>query len=138
MSEQQTAAVPAPAEQAVPAEPAEAPSPPPPRPCRRPRPPRRALRAVARWTVALLVFGGLGTGTALAITSAERTDVPGLATESDGRWDYPKLSLPRCRPARPARSPTPTPRRSTTRTCGSCCCPLRRDPPRTRRSTAAG
>ncbi|MFE7778902.1 hypothetical protein ACFU5O_34505 [Streptomyces sp. NPDC057445] len=55
---------------------------------------RRVLRAVARWTVAALVCGGLGAGTALGITSMERTDVPGLATESDGRWDYPKLSLP--------------------------------------------
>ncbi|SCE41484.1 hypothetical protein [Streptomyces sp. DvalAA-19] len=68
-----------------------------------PRPPRRALRAVARWTAAVLVFGGLGTGTALAITSAERGDVPGLATEDDGRWAYPKLSLP----ALPAGSPRP-------------------------------
>ncbi|MFD7444570.1 hypothetical protein [Streptomyces sp. NPDC059909] len=55
---------------------------------------RRVLRAVARWTVAVLVCGGLGAGTALGITSMERTDVPGLATKSDGRWDYPKLSLP--------------------------------------------
>ncbi|WP_345982797.1 hypothetical protein [Streptomyces sp. DSS69] len=68
-----------------------------------PRPPRRALRAVARWTAAVLVFGGLGTGTALAITSAERGDVPGLATEGDGRWAYPELSLP----ALPAGSPRP-------------------------------
>ncbi|MEV4875860.1 hypothetical protein [Streptomyces cyaneofuscatus] len=68
-----------------------------------PPPSRRALRAVARWTAALLVFGGLGTGTALAITSAERTDVPGLATEGDGRWEYPELSLP----ALPAGSPRP-------------------------------
>lgn len=68
-----------------------------------PRPPRRALRAVARWAVALLVFGGLGTGTALAITSAERGDVPGLTTQGDGRWEYPKLSLP----ALPAGSPRP-------------------------------
>ncbi|MYT37949.1 hypothetical protein GTY66_18110 [Streptomyces sp. SID8356] len=67
------------------------------------RAPRRALRAVARWTAAVLVFGGLGTGTALAITSAERGDVPGLATEDDGRWAYPKLSLP----ALPAGSPRP-------------------------------
>ncbi|MEV6857127.1 hypothetical protein AB0M89_25385 [Streptomyces microflavus] len=95
MSEQQTAAVPAPAEPVVPAEPVEVPEPTAaPAVPEAPRPPRRALRAVARWTGALLVFGGLGTGTALAITSAERTDVPGLATESDGRWDYPKLSLP--------------------------------------------
>jgi hypothetical protein len=55
---------------------------------------RRVLRAVARWTVAVLVCGGLGAGTAVGVTSMERTDVPGLATENDGRWDYPKLSLP--------------------------------------------
>ncbi|HEY9372227.1 hypothetical protein, partial [Streptomyces sp.] len=59
-----------------------------------PKPPRRALRAVLRWTAAVLVCGGLGTGTAMGITAMERTDVPGLATESDGRWAYPKLSLP--------------------------------------------
>ncbi|MFD3740666.1 hypothetical protein [Streptomyces sp. NPDC058629] len=103
MNEQQSA-VPAPAEPTAPVEPAlpAAPTPSPAVP-EAPRPPRRALRAVARWTVALLVFGGLGTGTALAITSAERTDVPGLATEGDGRWDYPKLSLP----ALPAGAPRP-------------------------------
>ncbi|MGW1407943.1 hypothetical protein [Streptomyces sp. NPDC002403] len=68
-----------------------------------PKPPRRVLRAVARWTVAALVLGGFGAGTAFGITSMERTDVPGLATESDGRWDYPELSLP----ALPAGSPRP-------------------------------
>lgn len=68
-----------------------------------PKPPRRVLRAVARWTAAVLVCGGLGAGTAAGITSMERTDVPGLATESDGRWDYPELSLP----ALPAGSPRP-------------------------------
>ncbi|WP_406428134.1 hypothetical protein OHA59_20710 [Streptomyces sp. NBC_01589] len=68
-----------------------------------PKPHRRVLRAVARWTAAVLVLGGLGTGTALGITSMERTDVPGLATEGDGRWDYPELSLP----ALPAGSPRP-------------------------------
>ncbi|MBO0917740.1 hypothetical protein [Streptomyces laculatispora] len=68
-----------------------------------PRPPRRVLRAVARWTVAVLVLGGLGAGTAYAITSAERTDVPGLATKGDGRWDFPRLSLP----ALPAGAPRP-------------------------------
>ncbi|MFF6774427.1 hypothetical protein ACFY8W_12770 [Streptomyces sp. NPDC012637] len=55
---------------------------------------RRVLGAVARWAAAVVVCGGLGAGTAAAITSMERTDVPGLATESDGRWAYPKLSLP--------------------------------------------
>ncbi|MEU9318912.1 hypothetical protein [Streptomyces sp. NPDC048295] len=68
-----------------------------------PKPPRRVLRAVARWTVAALVLGGLGAGTAFGITSMERTDVPGLATGSDGRWDYPELTLP----ALPAGSPRP-------------------------------
>ncbi|MFJ8888027.1 hypothetical protein ACIRJR_32125 [Streptomyces sp. NPDC102402] len=68
-----------------------------------PRPPRRILRAVLRWTAALLVLGGLGAGTAAGITSMERTDVPGLATRDDGRWDYPRLSLP----ALPAGAPRP-------------------------------
>ncbi|MFE6978046.1 hypothetical protein [Streptomyces sp. NPDC057682] len=68
-----------------------------------PRPPRRALRAVARWTAAVLVFGAFGAGTAYALASADRGDVPGLATESDGRWDYPRLSLP----ALPAGAPRP-------------------------------
>ncbi|MGX1886424.1 hypothetical protein [Streptomyces sp. NPDC055287] len=66
-------------------------------------PPRRVLRAVARWTAAVLVCGGLGTGTAFAIAGLERADVPGLATEHDGRWDYPALSMP----ALPAGSPRP-------------------------------
>ncbi|MFI8999094.1 hypothetical protein [Streptomyces sp. NPDC053541] len=55
---------------------------------------RRVLAGVLRWAAAVVVCGGLGAGTAAAITSMERTDVPGLATASDGRWTYPKLSLP--------------------------------------------
>ncbi|MFD8010233.1 hypothetical protein [Streptomyces sp. NPDC058955] len=55
---------------------------------------RRVLWAVARWTAAVVVLGGVGAGTALGITSLDRDEVPGLATESDGRWDYPALSLP--------------------------------------------
>ncbi|PVE08227.1 hypothetical protein [Streptomyces scopuliridis] len=68
-----------------------------------PRPPRRVLRAVARWTAAVVVFAGLGTGAAYGISSMERSDVPGLATRDDGRWDYPRLSLP----ALPSGSPRP-------------------------------
>ncbi|MGW7428955.1 hypothetical protein ACWGIN_05335 [Streptomyces sp. NPDC054861] len=64
---------------------------------------RRVLWAVARWTAAVLVCGGLGAGTAYGIASMERTDVPGLATESDGRWEYPRLTLP----ALPEGSPRP-------------------------------
>ncbi|MFG3528648.1 hypothetical protein ACGF8B_18125 [Streptomyces sp. NPDC047917] len=87
----------------VPAPAPEAPAEATPVPPQAPNPPRRVLRAVARWTAAALVLGGLGAGTAFGITSMERTDVPGLATESDGRWDYPRLGLP----ALPAGSPRP-------------------------------
>ncbi|MFB7937700.1 hypothetical protein [Streptomyces sp. NPDC056049] len=70
---------------------------------RRPRKPRRVLWGIVRWTAALLVCGGAGAGAALGITAMERTEVPGLATESDGRWEYPELSLP----ALPAGAPRP-------------------------------
>ncbi|AJF66406.1 hypothetical protein SVTN_20525 [Streptomyces vietnamensis] len=64
---------------------------------------RRVLWAVARWTAALVVCGGVGAGTAMGITALDRNDVPGLATESDGRWEYPQLRLP----ALPADRPRP-------------------------------
>ena len=41
--------------------------------------------------------------TLAGITASSRTDVPGLSTQDDGRWDYPKLSLP----ALPADAPRP-------------------------------
>ncbi|MFI7410416.1 hypothetical protein ACIBU0_17315 [Streptomyces sp. NPDC049627] len=63
---------------------------------------RRVLRAVGRWTAAVTVFGVLGAGTAYGITRMERTDVPGLATESDGRWAYPELTRPPLPAGRPA------------------------------------
>lgn len=68
-----------------------------------PRPPRRVLRAVLRWSAAVVVFATVGAGTAYGIAGMERTDVPGLATESDGRWEYPTL----VRPPLPAGSPAP-------------------------------
>ncbi|MFD3567707.1 hypothetical protein [Streptomyces sp. NPDC058667] len=55
---------------------------------------RPLLMGIARWTAAVLVCGGVGAGTAMGITAMERTEVPGLATETDGRWEYPKLALP--------------------------------------------
>ncbi|MEU6546542.1 hypothetical protein [Streptomyces sp. NPDC046859] len=64
---------------------------------------RRVLRAVLRWTAAVAVFAAVGAGTAYGIAGMERTDVPGLATESDGRWDYPTLT----RPPLPKGSPRP-------------------------------
>ncbi|MBT3154488.1 hypothetical protein HTV45_27070 [Streptomyces sp. CHD11] len=64
---------------------------------------RRVLRAALRWTAAVVVFVAAGAGTAYGITRMERTDVPGLATESDGRWDYPRL----VKPPLPSGSPGP-------------------------------
>ncbi|MFF4973259.1 hypothetical protein [Streptomyces sp. NPDC001083] len=66
----------------------------PPAPVRKDRKDRRVLRAVLRWTVATVVFAAAGTSAAYGITRMDRTDVPGLATETDGRWDYPTISLP--------------------------------------------
>ncbi|MFE3599855.1 hypothetical protein [Streptomyces sp. NPDC059142] len=74
-----------------------------PAPVQAPRPPRRALRAVGRWAVAVAVFAGLGTGAAYGVSGMERTDLPGLSTRGDGRWDYPRLTLP----ALPSGSPRP-------------------------------
>ncbi|KOG09729.1 MULTISPECIES: hypothetical protein [Streptomyces] len=88
MTEQQTvtvADVAEPAPEPV-AEPAPAPT--------APRRSRRVLWAVARWTATVVVCGGVGAGTAMGITALDREDVPGLATESDGRWEYPQLKLP--------------------------------------------
>lgn len=64
---------------------------------------RRVLRAVLRWTAAVVVFGALAGATAYGVTEQKRTDLPGLATASDGRWDYPEL----VRPPLPKGSPGP-------------------------------
>ncbi|WP_371548287.1 hypothetical protein [Streptomyces sp. NBC_00554] len=64
---------------------------------------RRVLRAVLRWTAAVVVFAAVGTSAAYGITRMERTDVPGLATEPDGRWEYPTIS----KPPLPSGSPGP-------------------------------
>ncbi|MFC9588076.1 hypothetical protein ACFVJ8_35315 [Streptomyces yangpuensis] len=68
-----------------------------------PAPPkdRRVLFAALRWTAAVAVFAAVGTGVAYGITVPERTDIPGLATEDDGRWTFPKLSQPALPPGAP-------------------------------------
>ncbi|MFI7383542.1 hypothetical protein [Streptomyces sp. NPDC049813] len=69
-----------------------------------PAPPtRRVLRAVLRWSAAVVVFAVVAGGTAYGITQQKRSDLPGLATESDGRWEYPVLT----RPALPKGAPRP-------------------------------
>ncbi len=64
---------------------------------------RRTLSTALRWVAAVAVFAAVGASTAYGITRMERTDVPGLATASDGRWDYPALT----RPPLPSGSPGP-------------------------------
>jgi len=64
---------------------------------------RRVLRAALRWTAAVVVFAAVGAGTAYGITQMKRTDVPGLATASDGRWAFPELT----KPPLPSGSPQP-------------------------------
>lgn len=53
---------------------------------------RRVLRAALRWTAAVAVFAAVGSAAAYGITRMDRSDVPGLATASDGRWAYPVLT----------------------------------------------
>ncbi|UQS31849.1 hypothetical protein J5J01_09800 [Streptomyces fradiae] len=55
---------------------------------------RRIGFAVGRWAAAVAVCAGAATGVAYGLAGMERHDVPGLATEPDGRWEYPRLSLP--------------------------------------------
>jgi hypothetical protein len=64
---------------------------------------RRVLRAALRWTAVVVVFAAVGAGTAYGITQMKRTDVPGLATASDGRWAFPELT----KPPLPSGSPQP-------------------------------
>ncbi|MFF7591283.1 hypothetical protein ACFZCK_27765 [Kitasatospora purpeofusca] len=54
----------------------------------------RRRKAALRWSAAALVCALAGTGSALAVTAPERTDIPGLATKSDGRYVFPALTLP--------------------------------------------
>ncbi|MCZ0208142.1 hypothetical protein AB0F45_02915 [Streptomyces achromogenes] len=62
---------------------------------------RRKVRAALRWTAVAAVFCLVGAGTAYGVSRMERTDLPGLATASDGRWDYPELVRPPLPPGSP-------------------------------------
>ena len=69
-----------------------------------PKPKRRWPRLVLRYASALVVVGAIGAGTAYAITLPRRTDVPFLATPSDGRYTFPPLLA---KPAPPSGKPAP-------------------------------
>ncbi|WP_377270257.1 hypothetical protein [Peterkaempfera sp. SMS 1(5)a] len=69
-----------------------------------PQPPRnrRRLRTVLRWGAAVLVLGLAGTEAAIAVTTPDRTDIPGLRTAPDGRYAFPELTLPPLPSGRPS------------------------------------
>jgi hypothetical protein len=54
-----------------------------------------------RWGLAVVLCAGLGGGSAAYLTSLHRHEVPGLSTKSDGRWKYPRLTLPALRAGEP-------------------------------------
>ncbi|MFD3870981.1 hypothetical protein [Streptomyces sp. NPDC058623] len=62
---------------------------------------RRKLFAVLRWSAAVLVFAAAGSGAAYGLLQPERTDLPGLATLDDGRWEYPAPARPTLPPGAP-------------------------------------
>ena len=69
-----------------------------------PKPKRRWPRLVLRYASALALAGAVGAGTAYAITLPRRTDVPFLATPSDGRYTFTFLT----KPQPPAGEPAPS------------------------------
>ncbi|CAL9472319.1 hypothetical protein SUDANB120_02866 [Streptomyces sp. enrichment culture] len=64
-------------------------------------PARRRGAAALRLLAAAAAFAAFGTGTAYGIMQADRTDLPGLETRGDGRWDYPVLAKPTLAPGAP-------------------------------------
>ncbi|MEU6959187.1 hypothetical protein [Streptomyces chrestomyceticus] len=55
---------------------------------------RRRPGLLPRLVAAVAVCAVLGTGIAYGISSADRTDLPGLGTPDDGRWTYPEQHRP--------------------------------------------
>ncbi len=54
-----------------------------------------------RWAAAVAVFAAVGSAAAYGVARMDRTDVPGLATRTDGRWTYPELTMPALPSGRP-------------------------------------
>lgn len=55
---------------------------------------KQRKRNTARWTGAVVLAVAVGAGSAFAVIQPKRTDIPGLATASDGRYVFPALTLP--------------------------------------------
>lgn len=64
----------------------------------------RVRRNILRWTGAIVLVLAVGGGVAYAVSLPQRTDIPGLRTASDGRYDFPTLTLPTLPAGQPAPS----------------------------------
>jgi hypothetical protein len=62
---------------------------------------RQRKHNTARWTGAVVLAVAVGAACAFAVTIPKRTDIPGLATASDGRYVFPPLALPTLPPGQP-------------------------------------
>jgi hypothetical protein len=51
-----------------------------------------------RWAAAVVTALAVGTGCAFAVMAPKRTDLPGLQTAADGRYDFATLTLPTLAP----------------------------------------
>ncbi|MGH6655276.1 MAG: hypothetical protein ACRDVE_08720 [Actinocrinis sp.] len=60
-------------------------------------------RNALRWTSAIVATLVIGGGIGWAISTPKRTDIPGLKTAADGRYDFPALTMPTL----PADQPAP-------------------------------
>lgn len=65
---------------------------------RSPAPPKPKRHFPWRWVGAVVVAVAVGAGCAFAVMAPKRTDVPGLATASDGRYSFAPLTLPALAP----------------------------------------
>ena len=64
-----------------------------------PPPPKKPRRKLPwRWVGAVVTMLAVGTGCAFAVMAPQRTELPGLKTASDGRYDFAPLVLPTLAP----------------------------------------
>lgn len=59
---------------------------------------RHRQHNTVRWFGAIVLALAVGAGSAFAVIQPKRTDLPGLATASDGRYAFPALTLPTLAP----------------------------------------
>lgn len=62
------------------------------------QPPKAKRRFPWRWVGASVLTLAVGSGCAFGVIAVKRTDIPGLATAADGRYDFAPLVLPALAP----------------------------------------